>query len=184
MGRKALSVLLIFVVVSLVIYLSDDEDSLERVKVSTKGSLLRDTILIQKRDGELRFELKAKETIISEDGRLIEMKDVQLNFHERDLRVTAKEAHYFQDSGDLNFSGGIVGTSKELTLTATDAHWRAHERTLYSDRAITIEGKGFFIVGNSGKAKGDSIELNRGVKAIVFIKNQRHYNGPSPHSLY
>lgn len=171
MGKKiALIAVFIAFVVSVIYYL-EDEDNQFKLKLSLEGSLFKDTYFVQKKDGEVKLALKSSETFISDDGKFMELKGVLIDFPEKNFKVSAQKAHYYPELGDLYLKEGIEGSSDQIKITGTEAYWKGSEKTLYSENPLIITGKNFSITGNSGKAKADLIELNKGVKAIVYSKN-------------
>lgn len=171
MTKKIALISLFIATTVFVIYYLEDEDNQFKFKLSLEGSLFKDTYFVQKKDGEVKLAIKSSETFISDDGKFMELKGVLIDFPEKNFKISAQKAEYYPESGDLYLKGGIEGTSDQIKITATEAHWKGSEKTLYSENPLIITGKNFSITGNGGKAKADLIELNKGVKAVVYSKN-------------
>lgn len=165
-------IILIFAAVTALVLIFEymDKESPLKVKVSMEGSFFKDAEFIQKKDGQLKLKLSSKEAFMSDDGKLMSLKDLTMFFPEKEFTVKAQKGFYYPDSGDLFLSDGIEGFSKDYKVYGTEAYWSAKDRTLYSDKPLKIEGSRFLIEGNSGKAQADLIELKKGVKAIVYAK--------------
>lgn len=170
MKRKIILSFFLVAITILIIYSFEEDENQIKMKLLLEGSTFKDTYFVQKKDGEVRVILQAAETFIADDGKLMELKDIIMNFPEKDFKVTARKGYYYQETGDLYLKEGIEGNSKDITIVGTEAYWKRNENTLYSEKPLTIIGRNFSIEGNSGKAKADLIELNKGVKAVVYSK--------------
>ncbi|WP_353683610.1 LPS export ABC transporter periplasmic protein LptC [Thermodesulfovibrio sp. 3907-1M] len=161
---------IIIVVILLVVLDYLDKEHPVKVKVSMEGSFFKDAQFIQKKDGQLKLQLFSKEALMSDDGKLMDLRELTMFFPEKNLTVKARKGFYWIESGDLILSEWIEGFSKEYKIYGTEAYWSAKDKTLYSDNPLKIEGNRFIIEGNSGKASENLIELKKGVTAIVYSK--------------
>ncbi|GAB5047112.1 LPS export ABC transporter periplasmic protein LptC [Thermodesulfovibrio sp. TK110] len=161
---------IIIVIILLVVLNYLERESSVKVKVSMEGSFFRDAQFIQKKDGQLKLQLFSKEALMSDDGKLMDLRELTMFFPEKNFTVKAKKGFYWTESGDLILSEGIEGISKDYKIYGTEAYYSAKDKTLYSDNPLKIEGSRFLIEGNSGKASENLIELKKGVTAIVYSK--------------
>jgi len=170
--KKLISIFSGIFIVGILLVVLDylDKESSVKVKVSMEGSFFKDAKFIQKKDGQVKLQLFSKQAFMSDDGKLMDLRELTMSFPERDLTVKANKGFYWIESGDLILSEGIEGFSKDYKVHGTEAYWSAKDKTLYSDNPLKIEGSRFFIEGNSGKASENLIELKKGVRAIVYSK--------------
>lgn len=170
--KKIILAFVSIAVIGLILLLLDfaEKDSPLKMKLSMEGSVFKDVEFIQRKQGQLTVKLTAKESIMSDDGKKMELAYITMFFPEKNFTVKAKKGFYYTESGDLILTDGIEGVSKDYKVSGTEASWNAKDRTLYSEKPLRIEGEKFVIEGNSGKATSDLIELKKGVKAIVYSK--------------
>uniref|UniRef100_A0A7C4AJ50 LPS export ABC transporter periplasmic protein LptC n=1 Tax=Thermodesulfovibrio aggregans TaxID=86166 RepID=A0A7C4AJ50_9BACT len=142
-----------------------------KMRVSVEGSVFKNAQFIQKKNNQLKLSVTSEEAFISDDGKLIELKSLKMFFPEKEFTVKAKKGFYYTESGDFILSEEITGFSKDCTVYGTEAYWNAKDNTLYSEKPLKIEGKRFYIEGNTGRANAELIELKKGVMAVVYPKS-------------
>lgn len=170
--KKVLFILLLLISsvgIFFIIGLLDKEESV-KVKLSMEASVFKDVYFMQKKDGDLKLKLYAKEALMNEDAKTLELKSLSMFFPEKEFTVKAKKGIYSTDSGDILLREEVEGYSKDLTVYGSEAQWNGKEKMLISDKPLKIQGNRFIIEGNAGIAKADLIELREGVRAIVYSK--------------
>jgi len=163
-------VISLFSAVVILLISNMEKESSIKVKISTEGSIFKDAQYIQKKDNQVKLLLNAKETIMSEDGKIMKLKEVSIFFPEKNFTVNAIKGYYYPDKGDFTLIENVEGISKDFKVIATEVFYSGKDKTLYSEKPLQIRGKNFIIDGNSGKATSNLIELKKGVNAIVYPK--------------
>jgi|GEM_PF-562999 LPS export ABC transporter protein LptC len=170
--RVVLIIAMILVSAIVILLVSDvEKESSVKVKISMEGSTFKNAKYIQKKDNQVKLILNTKETFMSDDGKLMELREVSIYFPEKNFTVNATKGYYYPDKGDFILTESVEGISKDFKVIATEVFYSGKDKMLYSEKPLQIRGKNFIIDGNSGKATSDLIELKKGVNAIVYPKN-------------
>ena len=141
-----------------------------KIKISMEGSIFKEIQFIQKKNENIKFELFSQEAMMSDDGKVINLRNLMMFFPEKEFTVKAKSGFYYLESGDILLRDEIEGVSKNYKIYGTEAYWDAKNRTLHSEKPLKLVGNKLTIEGNEGTASADLIELKRGVRAIVYSK--------------
>ena len=143
-----------------------DSDYKPKFKLSD-NSYMENVVIIQKKAGELRLEVKAEKAIFETET---DVKLIALNayYPEKALTLTSETGHYNTDSRNLVIEGNIKAQTKGFDIVTNKLYWDGAKAELLSENKVVIVGKnkGIYIEGDKLTAHENKATLRHNVKAI------------------
>lgn len=171
MIKKFILITLITAGVISLILLFENMEKEPQIKLNLEGgvSVFKNAKFIQKKDGKVIIEINSEEAVLNNNNQM-SLQNITMFFPEKEFTVKAQRGIYYTDSSEFLLNGWIEVDGKNFKIYGQQAYWSPKDRTIYSDKPLKIETKRFIVEGNSGKANANLIELDKGVRAVVYVK--------------
>ena len=103
------------------------------------------------KNGEGKWELKAKEGRILEKSQMVALKDVSLkldSFEEASYTIRGNEGDYFKESGDIILRGDVTGRSTSgYQIETSVLIYSQKNESVETDKPIRVIGPFFYVEG-------------------------------------
>lgn len=150
-------------------------------------SYMNDISFLQKRDGEIKWQLKAKSAVFLDshsptaDSRQqhlgtrlgdndVKLFDLKMTFPEKNLVLTSDHGIYDIESRNLMIKGNIKASAPDYDILAATLFWDSSKEEIFSKERVRIVGRNFIIEGDGLTATTDKARLNHNVKAVFHGK--------------
>ena len=104
------------------------------------------------KNGEGKWELKAKEGHFFDKRQLVTLKDVSLkldSFEEPSFTIRGNEGDYFRESGEIVLRGDVIGNSTNgYQIETSLLIYRQKDESVETDKPIRVIGPFFHIKGD------------------------------------
>jgi len=132
-------------------------------------SYMNDVSILQKRDGEVKWELKAKKAIFLNDND-VNLSDLKITFPENDFVLTSERGMYNIENRNLTMEGNIKASTNDYVILAATLFWDSSNEEIFSEERVRVVGRNFVVYGDGLTATTDMARLNNNVKAVFYEK--------------
>jgi LPS export ABC transporter protein LptC len=132
-------------------------------------SYMNDASILQKREGEVKWELKAKRAVFFNND-VVNLSDLKITFPEKDLVLTSERGMYDIENRNLTIEGNIKASTDDYDILATTLFWDSSEEKIFSEERVRVVGRNFVVDGDGLTATTDKARLNNNVKAVFYGK--------------
>lgn len=140
--------LIIFVFLSSILFFSIWRKIGERKGIGEEGidaDITVNRVNLKEMDGKrVLWQLTAGEGKYYRKGGFVILKDVKVIFHSKQGKtytLKGREGRYYEKTGDVKLSGGVVGLSDDGYRILTESLlYRSNEGLIETDKKVTIEG--------------------------------------------
>ena len=120
------------------------------------------------KNGEGRWELRAKEGHFFDNNQILALKDVLLkldSFNKTSYTIKGNEGNYFRESGEIILKGDVLGRSTSgYQIKTSLLIYRQKDNKVETDEAIRVIGPFF-------RVKGDGLYINLTERKFIVKKN-------------
>jgi len=120
------------------------------------------------KDGEGKWELRAKEGHFFDNNQILALKDVLLkldSFNKTSYTIKGREGNYFRKSGEIILKGDVLGRSATgYQIETSLLVYRQKENEVETDEHIKVIGPFF-------RVKGDGLYIDLSKKKFMVKKN-------------
>ncbi len=150
-------------------------------------SYMNDISFLQKKDGKIKWQLKAKRAVFLDDhspttdsrqqhsetsfgDKDVKLSDLKMTFPEKNLVLISDQGMYDIESRNLMIKGNIKASAPDYDILATTLFWDSSKEEIFSKERVRIVGRNFVVEGDGLTATTDKARLNYNVKAVFHGK--------------
>lgn len=156
----------VFLLAIIALYLNQEKFLKRDLQLGT-DSYMNYVSILQKRDGEVKWEVKAKRAVFLNNDD-VKLSDIKITFPEKKLVLTSERGMYDIENRNLTIEGNIKASTHDYDILATTLFWDSSREEIFSEERVRILGRNFVIDGDGITATTDKARLHNNVKAVFY----------------
>lgn len=167
---KILLVFSVALVIVVLIILNYGENKV-KIRPSYQASSMHDLHLTHKKDGNIKWELLAKEALFPVGRKEVILEDLGLTVNQTPkIYLTSGNGVYEIENGDVTLNNPVELKIKDTKFTTNSIKWINADELITTDNPVTFTGGNFLIegIGLIAHTKQQQVRINKDVKATFY----------------